>query len=106
MFDDFELIEASFASQYGIRLEREYDMSWDEFFNLLSGLTHESPLGLVVSIRAEEDKDRLGGFNKDQLRMRSDYRRKIDNQLVQSMSEEDREKSNKEIQALLKTMFS
>lgn len=106
MFDDWELVEASFASQYGVRLEYEPDMSWIEFFNLLSGLMPESPLGLVVSIRAENDEDRLKGFNKDQIRMRSEWRRKIDSKLIKNMSEKDKENAMLEVQNILKTMFS
>lgn len=106
MFDDWELIESSFAAQYGIRLEREYEMSWTEFFNLLTGLTHDTPLGLVVSIRAETDKDRLKGFNKDQLRMRSEYRRKVDSKMIQNMTPEEKRKSMNAFQEAMKSMFS
>lgn len=105
MFEDWELVESSFAMQYGIRLEHEHDMSWPEFFNLLSGLTHDTPLGLVVGIRAEEDKDRLKAFNKDQIKMRSEWRRKIDSKRVQNMSEKDKKKAMSDVQNMLKSMF-
>ena len=36
IFEDWSLIERSFAQQYGIRLRREIDMTWDEFCTLLS----------------------------------------------------------------------
>lgn len=106
MFDDWALIESSFATQYGIRLEREFDMSWTEFFNLLSGLTHETPLGLIVSIRAESDKERLKGFNKDQMKIRSEWRRKIDTKMVSTMTVESKKKATEEFQSILKSMFS
>ena len=55
IFDDWNLIEASFLKQYGIRLRTEDDMSYAEFCSLLSGIMPDTPLGQVVSIRAEKD---------------------------------------------------
>lgn len=74
MYDegDWRLIEASFAQQYGIRLRRD-DMSYDEFCSLLSGLKHDTPLGNIVSIRSETDKDILKHFTPEQKRIRSEW---------------------------------
>ena len=44
-------------------------MTWDEFRDLLVGISPETPLGRIVSIRAEEDKEVLKHFTKEQLRM-------------------------------------
>ena len=39
LFDDWSLIESSFAQQYGIRLRKDLNkMEWGEFVSLLSGL--------------------------------------------------------------------
>lgn len=51
-------------------------MQWDEFQDLLVGLAPETPLGRIVSIRAEDDADILKHFTKDQHRIRNDWRRK------------------------------
>ena len=51
-------------------------MKWDEFKALLSGLSPETPLGRIVSIRAEEDRDILKHFNKEQLRIRNEWHRR------------------------------
>lgn len=51
-------------------------MKWDEFKDLLAGLGPETPLGRIVSIRAEEDKDMLKHFTKDQHRIRNEWRNK------------------------------
>lgn len=51
-------------------------MSFDEFKDLLSGLGPDTPLGRVVSIRAEDDKEVLKHFSKDQHRIRNEWRRK------------------------------
>ena len=54
------MIVASFQSQYGLRLSKEiHTMTWDEFRDLLVGISPETPLGRIVSIRAEDDKEVL-----------------------------------------------
>ena len=88
LLDDFELVVASFQTQYGIRLSRELkEMKWNEFCMLLSGLQPETPLGRIVSIRAEDDKDILQHFSKEQKRIRSEWR----NRKAKEVSVDDRE---------------
>lgn len=49
-------------------------MKWDEFKALVSGLSADTPLGKLVSIRAENDKDILKHFSKEQKRIRNEWR--------------------------------
>ena len=49
-------------------------MSWDEFRDLLSGLSPDTALGRMVAIRAEEDKEILKQFTPEQRRIRSQGR--------------------------------
>ena len=51
-------------------------MKWYEFRALISGLNGETPLGRVVCIRAEEDKDILETFTKDMHSIRNKWRTK------------------------------
>lgn len=51
-------------------------MKWLEFKQLLSGLGPDTVLGRIVSIRAEDDKEILKHFTKDQHRIRSEWRKK------------------------------
>ena len=76
LLDDYDLIEASFAKQYGIRLRNEQDMTWSEFATLLSGLMPDTPLGQIISIRAEKDKEVIKRFTKEQKRIQSDWKRR------------------------------
>lgn len=77
LLEDFDLVVASFQTQYGMRLSRELkDMKWNEFCTLLSGIQPETPLGRIVSIRAEDDKEVLKHFSKEQKRIRSEWRNK------------------------------
>lgn len=72
------MIVSSFQTQYGIRLSQDLKgMSWREFSYLLSGLDAKTPLGRVVSIRAEDDPEMLKGFSREQHKIRNEYRRKI-----------------------------
>lgn len=84
LFEDYGLIVSSFQSQYGLRLSRELsDLSWDEFCDLLSGLGPETPLGRIVSIRAEENQDILKHFTKEQHRIRDEWRQKRAKEVTQ-----------------------
>ena len=50
LFDDWDLIVASFLSQYGLRIRtKEFEsVSWDEFRSLISGLSPDTVLGLSL----------------------------------------------------------
>lgn len=75
LIGDWELIEASFAQQYGIRLRREDDMSWDEFTTLLCGINGDTPLGRIVSIRSETDSETIKRFSPSEKKIRDEWRR-------------------------------
>lgn len=51
-------------------------MSWDEFTTLLVGINGDTPLGHIVSIRAETDPERLKHFTADEKRIRNDWARR------------------------------
>lgn len=75
MIDDFDLIISSFQSQYGLRLSKEIQtMKWSEFRDLLVGISPDTALGRIVAVRAEEDKDVLKLFTKEQKRIRNKWR--------------------------------
>lgn len=44
---------------------------------MLQGLSGDTPLGRMVSVRAENDPDRLKEFTPEQRKIRNEYRRKI-----------------------------
>lgn len=49
-------------------------MKWAEFNALLIGIGPDTPLGRIVSVRAEEDKDVLKYFTAEQNRIRNEWR--------------------------------
>lgn len=93
--------------QYGIRLAEMYgdnDMPYPEFLRLLSGITAKTPLGIIVGIRAEEDKDMLKHFNNEQHTIRNEWRN--NHSAVEDMTEEEKIKAEKEVQEMFAKMFS
>ena len=103
LFEDWELIEASFLTQYGIRLRLVDDMSWNEFCTLLSGIMTKTPLGQIVSIRAEEDKDILNNFTEDQHKIRNEWRNR--NNTTIEMTDEEKAQKIKEFEQIKASMF-
>lgn len=102
LFDN-ELIEASFATQYGIRLSVE-EISAAEFLRLLRCLMPETPLGRVVAIRAENDSSRLNKMGRAEKEIRARWR------WFQSAKRKPSNRHGsgelKDLQKMLKSMFS
>lgn len=86
--DDWRLIEASFFKQYGIRLRQINDMPWDEFCSYLSGIMPDTPLGNVVQIRSEDDKEILKKFTPEQKRIRSEWRNRMAKNMDKKQAED------------------
>ena len=104
LYEDWGLIEASFTAQYGIRLRQEEDMSWSEFCTLLAGIMPDTPLGQVVSIRSENDKDALKNFTKEQHRIRNEWRRRRTKAVA--LNKDEVKKQLKMFQEAMKKAFS
>ena len=63
-----------------IRTKEFESVSWDEFKALLSGIAPETPLGRIVAIRSETDKNIIKNFSKDQKRIYDEWRsRNVEN---------------------------
>lgn len=90
LIEDYDLIVASFSSQYGIRMySREFqEMKWMEFKALLAGLGPDTPLGRIVSIRAENDKEVLKNFTPEQKRIRNEWHQRKAKMVTQSELDE------------------
>lgn len=63
-------------------------MPWEEFKQLLSGISSDTPLGRVVSIRSETDRKVLRRFTKEQRRIRNEWMQRK----VKRVSESDMNK--------------
>lgn len=77
-YDDWDLIESSIAQQYGIRLRSEINtISWSEVKMLISGLLPDTPLGKVIQIRSENNKDILKSYTPEMHKIRNDWRNRL-----------------------------
>jgi Tfp pilus assembly protein PilO len=76
-------------------------MSWSEFTTLLKGIMPETPLGQIVSIRSEENKDMLQNFTQEQHKIRNEWREKQ----LEDMTVEETEEQMQELQELFAKMF-
>ena len=88
--------------QYHIRLRND-DMSWSEFSALLKGIMPETPLGQIVSIRSEEDKDMLKNFTPEQHKIRNDWRNR--NNPIRDMSEDEKKEQIIKVQEIFAKAF-
>ena len=86
LLDDYDLIVSSFQSQYGIRLAKEIsDMTWKEFKAMLIGIAPDTALGRIVSIRSENNKNKLKNFTKEEHHIRNEWR----NRKAKKMTQEE-----------------
>lgn len=78
------MIVASFLTQYGLRIRtKEFEsVSWDEFRSLLGGLAPETPLGRMVAIRSETDKNTIRHFTRDQKRIHDEWKNRKANAMT------------------------
>lgn len=74
IFEDWDLIESSFAQQYNIRLRKEMSsMDWGEFISYLTGLNGDTPLGNIIRIRSEKNPETLKNFTSEERKIRSKW---------------------------------
>ena len=77
-YDDWDLIESSIAQQYGIRLRNEInEISWSEVKMLVSGLLSDTPLGRIIQIRSENNKEQLKNFTPEMHKIRNEWRNRM-----------------------------
>ena len=88
--------------QYNIRLSRT-EMDWKEFCVLLSGIMPKTPLGTVVGIRSEEDKDILKHYSKEQHRIRDEWR--ANHNPMDKLTENEKIEKARELQEILAQAF-
>ena len=99
--DDWELIASSLKTQYGYSIRKEINnMSWAELCSEISGLMHDTPLGNIVEIRSEEDKEKLKYFTQEQKNIRWKYRTKM----AQNMDKEEFKRAISDLQKMFKEM--
>ena len=56
------LIEQSIAKQYRVLPSEQGDLRYSDWIKMVSGLMDDTPLGRIVMIRSETDKERIKIF--------------------------------------------
>lgn len=103
-YDDWDLIESSIAQQYGIRLRNEIKtISWTEVKVLVSGLLSDTPLGRVIQIRSENNKEQLKNFTPEMHKIRNDWRNRLAKEKLKDEDSLNRTFDNME--KMLKILF-
>lgn len=99
--EDWDLIASSLKKQYRYSIRKEInEMCWAELCNDISGLMSDTPLGNIVEIRSEEDKEKLKYFTQEQKNIRWKYRTKIS----KNVDKEEYKKVIAEFQKMFKGM--
>lgn len=64
-------------------------MSWTEFKQMLVGIDNKTALGRIIAIRAEDDKEILKTFTKEQHRIRNEWKEKHAKVVAESISKQE-----------------
>ena len=104
-YDDWDLIEASIAQQYGIRIRSEIKtITWSEVRMLVSGLLSDTPLGRIIQIRSENDKEQLKHFTPEMHKIRNEWRNRMAKDKLKN--EEALNKTFDNMEKMLKILFT
>ncbi len=71
---DAELIEQSLAKQYGVLPAAQAELPYWEWARLVEGLMDDTPLGRVVAVRSERDREKIKAFSPWQRKIRAEWR--------------------------------
>lgn len=104
------MIESSFATQYPqITIppdSEEEDITVDRFLILLSGLMPDTPLGNIIRIRSETDKDAIKHMSPGQRRIRDEWLAKKRHEKYANMTDEEKLKLVEEVKMAFAEAFS
>lgn len=98
---DQVLIEQSIAKQYGVLPSEQENLRYTDWAKMVGGLMDDTPLGRVVAIRAETDREVIRRMTADQRKIRSEwaaYRASV-------TAQNDQRQQMKQLQAMIAGMF-
>lgn len=67
------LIEQSIAKQYGVLPSQQEHLSYADWAKMVGGLMNDTPLGQIVGIRNEKDRDIIRNMSPLQRQIRSEW---------------------------------
>lgn len=71
---DRELVAQSIAKQYHILPSEQGELSYSDWASLVSGIMEDTPLGQIVLIRKEDDRERMKNFSPYERRIYNEWR--------------------------------
>ena len=101
---DAVLIEQSIAKQYGILPSQQGELKYADWAKLVGGLMNDTPLGQIVSIRSERDKDILKHMTPELKELRAEWSRFQANRL-RSRPEDEQKAQMRALEQMIAAMF-
>lgn len=101
---DEKLIRQSLTAQYGILPYMQDNLPYRDWCSLVEGLSSDSPLGKVIAIRAETDRQQIEQMTPAQKKIRQEWSRFL-SQTATRGNEQDQKKQMEQLQQALKTMY-
>lgn len=101
---DAVLIEQSIAKQYGILPSQQGELKYADWAKLVGGLMNDTPLGQIVSIRSERDKDILKHMTPEQKELRAEWSRFQANRM-RSRPEDEQKAQMRALEQMIAAMF-
>jgi hypothetical protein len=103
---DRVLIEQSIAKQYGVLPSKQGNLKYSDWAKMVSGLMDDTPLGRVVGVRSETDKDIIKNYTPEQRAVRDEWSRFLASRVVaKQFSEADWNKQMAEIERSFAAAF-
>ena len=95
------MIEQSLAKQYGVLPAAQGELPYWEWARLVEGLMDDTPLGRVVAVRTEKNRERIKAFSPWQRKIRAEWRAF---QVEQAAAQMDQEEWRRQMAALEQMM--
>lgn len=99
---DAELITQSVAKQYKLLPSEQEKIHYSEWLLLVGGLMEDTPLGQIVLIRKEQDRDRIKRFTPYEMRIHNEWRSFRTKKLLANAKPED---FSKQFEKMFSAMF-
>ena len=98
---DAVLIEQSLATQYGILPAAQEELPYSEWAKLVGGLMDNTPLGRVVAVRAETDRQKLAAMGPWAQRIHQQWQAHLARRALETTSPADLRRQMDGLEAMM-----
>lgn len=102
---DAVLIEQSLATQYGILPAAQEELPYSEWAKLVGGLMDNTPLGRVVAVRAETDRQKLAAMGPWAQRIHQQWQEHLTRRALETTSPADLRRQMDGLEAMMAKLF-